>query len=357
MTHAESGAVARLRRAPLWVALALLCAPLAGCGLLSSQPPATVAAGLPPPPIALQSVQGLAAVDSDRLKLRLSQSAWQRNLGVVDGATPGAYELSANFHGADTGLDYEWQLRDDQGALLATIPGSDSAPDSPQSDDRMTRIADTASKAVAYKLAGLGFATKVPSLVVPPDDYFNRADKSARFDIDQETLNGPEIAQAPDPTEADLAASLQGAPAVSPEDLAKPGEAAKFDTETQTADGRTVIRAVAVVPVKGAPGSGNAELTAAMRDTLRKAGWAVLDKPRADALTVAGEVGVARADNGNQRVAVRWVVATPEGKSLGDVKQANAVPAGSLDSGWGEAALQVAEAAASGIFDLVAKFR
>ena len=42
---------------------------------------------------------------------------------------------------------------------------------------------------------------------------------------------------------------------------------------------------------------------------------------------------------------------------LGDIKQANNVPAGSLDAGWGENAGFVAEAAATGIFDLINKFR
>ena len=59
----------------------------------------------------------------------------------------------------------------------------------------------------------------------------------------------------------------------------------------------------------------------------------------------------------SQKVALSWVVETPQGKSLGDVKQANSVPTGSLDQGWGEAATVVAEAAAGGIFDIIKKYR
>ena len=58
-----------------------------------------------------------------------------------------------------------------------------------------------------------------------------------------------------------------------------------------------------------------------------------------------------------QTVSVRWEVKSPDGKTLGDVKQANDVPLGSLDQGWGPAASAVAEAAATGIFDIVKRYR
>ena len=48
---------------------------------------------------------------------------------------------------------------------------------------------------------------------------------------------------------------------------------------------------------------------------------------------------------------------SPDGKTLGDVKQANDVPRGALDQGWGPAALAVAEAAATGIFDIVKRYQ
>jgi hypothetical protein len=51
------------------------------------------------------------------------------------------------------------------------------------------------------------------------------------------------------------------------------------------------------------------------------------------------------------------VISHPEGTTLGDIKQSNAVPAGALDQGFGEAAVMVAEAAATGIFDLIKRYR
>ena len=76
-----------------------------------------------------------------------------------------------------------------------------------------------------------------------------------------------------------------------------------------------------------------------------------------DALTIRGNVELAKAEGGSQRVTLRWVVETPKGSTLGDVKQANTVPAGSLDQSWGGAATAVAEAAAGGIFDVIKKYR
>jgi hypothetical protein len=60
---------------------------------------------------------------------------------------------------------------------------------------------------------------------------------------------------------------------------------------------------------------------------------------------------------GQQMVHLQWLVSTPSGKNLGDVKQDNAVPDGSLKTGWGENASYAAQGAAEGIFKLIEKFR
>lgn len=325
---------------------------LTGCAWAPPPQQAMMQPGAKPvPPVALAAVEGLPPAEASRLKQKLSAKAAQFNVGVVDGQAPGAYQLSAKFRSDQYSLAYQWELHDEAGQALLILPGSELADASPQADDAMQHIANGTAEAVAYKLASLGYGARVPPLTEPPPEYFDRAGPGAGSDIDQETLNGPQIAQQDTTLPVPGAMAMEQKPPESTED------SAKIESAVQEADGRTVIRAVAVVPVKGAPGNGNQELTEAMRNRLRKAGWSVLDAPRADALTVAGEVGVARADGGNQRIALRWNVATAEGKTLGDVKQANAVPAGSLDSSWGDAATAVVEAAASGIFDLVSKYR
>jgi hypothetical protein len=155
----------------------------------------------------------------------------------------------------------------------------------------------------------------------------------------------PSAAPPPDEVGTDIAAVDEAGPAPKAEPAKrkpKPGE--------------RQIRAVAVVPVKGSPGGGDAELTAAMRKTLSAAGWPVVSKPQPDALTVVGRVKVVTKGEA-QSVSLRWEVKSPNGKTLGDVKQANDVPLGSLDQGWGPAAAAVAEAAATGIFDIVKRYR
>ena len=171
-----------------------------------------------------------------------------------------------------------------------------------------------------------------PSIMAPPWEAMVAAGPGAANDIDLETLNGP----------------TKTADAVVPEQA--PDLAANDSKKVE-------IKAVAVIPVKGATPKGNDELTRAMRETLSKAGWTVLPKPAKNALTISGHVIIAPPAGTSQSVSLEWDVQTPDGRKLGDVKQANNVPAGSLDAGWGENAGFAAEAAATGIFDLINKFR
>jgi hypothetical protein len=192
---------------------------------------------------------------------------------------------------------------------------------------------------------------KLNPLVVPPWETFVEAGPGAENELDLETLNGPQAAEPTPPPEtaaADEPVAPQPEPEPAPTPAKKP-EPAK--------PGQTVIAAVAVPPVQGAKGEGNAELTAAMRSSLKKAGWPVLEAPRKDALTVQGKVAISPAQGDNQAVKIIWDVTSPDGKRLGDLKQDNAVPAGSLDQSWGENATFAADAAAEGIFELIKKFR
>ena len=177
------------------------------------------------------------------------------------------------------------------------------------------------------------------SLIRPPWQTLVKAGPDAEKDVDLETLNGPQAMPPP----------------VLPQVAAMPVEEPPSRPVHKASD--TVIKAVAVVPVTGAPGRGNAELTAAMRKVLKEAGWPVLPTPRGDALTIKGQVVTDAGVGGQQPVHLRWSVVTPKGKNLGDVKQNNSVPAGSLDQGWGENAGLAAQAAAGGIFKLIEQFR
>lgn len=167
------------------------------------------------------------------------------------------------------------------------------------------------------------------SLVRPPWEALVKAGPGAEKEIDLETLNGPQVASAPAPADAPVASQPPTAPP-------KPGD--------------TVIKAVAVLPVTGI---GGAELTAAMRKVLKDSGWPVIAAKRADALTVQGSALLDPPVNGQQTVHLVWRVLTPKGKDLGDIKQNNVVPAGSLNAGWGQNAGFATQAAATGIFKLI----
>ncbi len=113
------------------------------------------------------------------------------------------------------------------------------------------------------------------------------------------------------------------------------------------------IATVAVLGVKGAPGEGNAQLARALRLVLRKAGWPVYPRKRRDSMTITGRVEMGPKTPRGQRVRLKWTVKAPNGKLLGVIEQSNVVESGSLDKGFGPAALPAAEGAAEGIFKLV----
>jgi hypothetical protein len=216
------------------------------------------------------------------------------------------------------------------------------------------------------------------ALRMPPAEMWQYAEKAAENEIDYETLIGPgatadnQVATADGETPvtftntdqtgdviADPNAAADTAPAKAPPAETKVASNAELppDALPPVKPGSMVINAIAVPRVKGSPGDGNAELTDAMRQTLRAAGVPVIDKPRKDALTISGAVKLGPSQGETQRVGVAWTVFSPDGAILGAVRQSNDIPAGSLDKGWGGSAIDAAEAAATGIFDLIQKFR
>lgn len=199
----------------------------------------------------------------------------------------------------------------------------------------------------------LPFAKEEPAkgaaenMVRPPWEAYVQAGPGADNDIDLETLNGPLMPQPP-MAQADVpppAKDTVAAPAPQPEEPPPP---AKDDG---------AIRFAAVPVVTGAGSSGNGELTDAMRQVLKDAGWPVLTAKRKDALTIQGTVTLDKPTGETQVVRIVWQVAAPDGRKLGDIKQENSVPAGALKGSWGDNAQFAAEAAAEGIFKLIQGLR
>jgi hypothetical protein len=181
------------------------------------------------------------------------------------------------------------------------------------------------------------------TIVNPPWEALVQAGPGAENDLDLETLNGSTAAVQPPPLIAETEAAGQ-------ENVAPQPTPKKSDKKA------IAIKSVAVPSVQGAAGKGNAELTQAMRQVLREAGWPVVNAPAASALTIRGKVKTMRA-GAVETVQLAWTVTTPDGKVLGDISQANDMPAGSLDNGWGENARSATEAAATGIFKLIQNYR
>lgn len=398
--------------------LGLLALVLAACSagsiLTDSAPsPGGEPTGKPVPPIAFQQITGVPPGKLADLKTAMSAAGRQHAIGFVDGTFgAGVFSISGAFKSssepAGVRLVYQFQFRDADGVLIDNIDGEDNAgvftgsdPWTAVSPAVIERIARRTAEAMARKLANMGYAARLASLTAPPAELFARAGTGAGREIDFETVNGPGFAAlgnslmanadktvqheditpsvasllplpgegempkvavaerafaAAPPAENDtptVAAAAEGEPAAA--SAAAPREKPKAQRKLDP--GQRPIRAVAVVPVQGSPGPGDAELTAAMRKTLSSAGWPVVNKPQADALTIQGRVRLSDKGGGKQAVAVNWEVKSPDGRKLGDVKQANEVPKGTLDGGWGDAAFSVAEAAAPGIFDVVKRYR
>lgn len=341
------------------------------------------------PPVTLSQITGLPPGKAEELKAAMAVAGGERDIGIVEGQfQSGSFSLSGQFRAfaepAGVRIIYQWQMRDADGVLIQTIDGEDNAGVAAGSDPWpavssavLQRIAKRTAEAMAGKLSSMGYATRLSRLSEPPADYFAKADWNAHREIDFETLNGPGMAfigfgdtepsedallaaaSPAAPAAANPAETLPSAPAEAPapKSEAVPAPETVASTTPAPKKAATAIRAVAVIPVKGSPGNGDAELTAAMRKTLASAGWPVVTRRSPDALTIVGLVKISDAGGSNQNVAVNWEVQSPGGKKLGNVSQANNIPRGALDQGWGQAAYAVAEAAATGIFDIVKRYQ
>lgn len=345
------------------------------------------------PPITLGAIAGIPPDKLQPLKDALAISGGKRDIGIVEGRLDGAaLGMTGKFEiipdPSTIRIAYLWTVTEQSGRVLHTISAEETLNETPGPNPwtqvtpaAIQRIAAYTAENLSSWLSQMGYATQTGGLP-PPLGYLAQAGPGAEKDLDYETIYGPGKVP-PDKMVADSAdkAPVEGvagrnlldpsAPEViadgrgnmpareMPEETASITEAEAIEESppAKTPDGKRQIRAVAVLAVKGAPGGGNDELTIAMRQTLKEAGWPVLSKPRADALTITGKVDVGPAKGDTQKVALAWTVSSPDGRQLGTISQANDVPSGSLDDGWGDDAFYVAQAAAGGIYDLVKRYQ
>lgn len=111
---------------------------------------------------------------------------------------------------------------------------------------------------------------------------------------------------------------------------------------------------IAVRQATGAPGDGGQALATAMSAALRRSQVSLADFPGAvPNYVVEVVVAVTPPVSGKQKVSINWTLNRPDGSQIGQVKQENAVAAGSLNKVWGLTAYDAANAAAPGITALI----
>ncbi|WP_376095234.1 hypothetical protein ACE7GA_02685 [Roseomonas sp. CCTCC AB2023176] len=132
------------------------------------------------------------------------------------------------------------------------------------------------------------------------------------------------------------------------------GEAARAASVTVPFNGSGGPPRVRFAGVRGAPGDGNTSLAARMREMLPGRGLVVQDGAEGAAFGLSGEVTMAPAPNGQQRVEIVWTVTRRDGADLGRAVQLNEVPPGTLRGLWGDVAYVVAQEASAAVRDIIA---
>ena len=317
-----------------------------------------------PPPIFVGTMSGLSTEQTAAMFDALVSAAGERGISLGGGEVENEYALVGEFEAVPTdagsSVRYSWTLTDASGRVLHRIEESEPARaltdqgptgQGPGGVDGLpvTRIAAYTAESLSSRFSQLGYATRAAGMP-PPLDHLVQAGSSAEQEIDFETLHGPGMAEAASAGPPDLRPSL-------PEQASDATVLAQSDSQPRSAGSHQSIEGVAIGGVNGAGKAGNGELTDALVRVLTDAGWPVKQEPNDNVLTIHGDVSVGEPNGKDQKVILRWTVSAPDGQVLGAVEQANDVPAGSLDNGWGAAADHAAVAAAQGIFDLVDKLR
>ena len=112
---------------------------------------------------------------------------------------------------------------------------------------------------------------------------------------------------------------------------------------------------VLVAPVTGAPSDGNKQLYSGMRRALGSSKIVVVDAEAPDVFTVVGTVTVNPVDERTVQLVIKWYVKDPSGKTIGDLEQANPVPAAATKGSWAGFGDIVATAASEGVLELLEK--
>ena len=131
-------------------------------------------------------------------------------------------------------------------------------------------------------------------------------------------------------------------------------EAAPVETEAAEPLSRVSRPRLVLLPMDELPGDGGYSLPRALERSLSEAdydiGWDIGE----DDLLILGEMVVTPDGRGMEEIALTWwVVRAETGEDLGQVDQANVLPAGLLEGKWGEVAEGIAAGATEGITEII----
>ena len=303
---------------------------------IAATPAAAKAAPQPLARITLAPVIGAPDAVSRQIAEQIVQSGERHRITLVnDRDAKGDYTLRgyivASKDRSQTKVSYIWDLTDPAGKRVNRVTGEEMAP------------------------AG---AAKDPWVAVTAAVTQSIADKTATSLATWLAANRPAetpVARTAPATASEAAApqSVAATPALAPSATPAPEPvAARPGAGTTTASLPSSEIAAIVPAVNGAPGDGSTALSSALQRELSRQGITLANRPGAS-YRIEGKVAMGSSQGGKQSIQIDWLVRDPQGRSLGTVSQKNDIPAGSLDSSWGDTADAAAGAAAQGILKLL----
>ncbi len=329
------------RRVALPLIGGLIALSLAACETSSSTSGGAVSSNLTSSeqvkakPIAFAPVIGAPAKVSSKMNELLVASAGQKNIPVVapkeaEYTVRGYLVAAADAKG--TKLSYIWDITDKGGKRAKRIQG-DELIEGKKGGDPWALVDEPAMQRVAAKTADDLIAWMPTNGAPVATASTNDGAQPATQVADNQEQRGSRSQEAT----ANVLAVQQ--PAATP--AAQPA----------VARGPAIAM---VPPVTGAPGDGEASLTAAMRRHLEQAGVKLIEGNDPTAYTVRGSVQLGNPDGGQQPITIRWLVVDPSGKTMEKaVVQRNKVPEGSLNGSWGQVADLAAGEAARSVAKLI----
>ena len=329
------------RRVALPLIGGLIALSLAACETSSSTSNEAVSSNLASPqqqqvtskPIAFAPVIGAPAKISAKMNELLIASAGQKNIPVVapkeaEYTIRGYLVAAADAKG--TKLSYISDITDKGGKRAKRIPG-DELIEGKKGGDPWALVDEPAMQRVAAKTADELIAW-IPTSGGPVATA--STGDGAQPAATQVAEQQPQRASRSQEATANVLAVQQ------PE-----------ATSSATARGPAIAM---VPPVTGAPGDGEASLTAAMRRHLEQAGVKLIEGNDPTAYTVRGSVQLGAPEGGQQPITIRWLVVDLTGKTMEKaVVQRNKVPEGSLSGSWGQVADLAAGEAARSVAKLI----